>query len=83
MSVPYRAVGAQGMVLGDANAPAGFDGTGVANVALVQCFPLSAVLAALMRNKVDYFSLDVEGRELDILKTIPFDQIDITVREEG
>ena len=28
---------------------------------------------------VDYFSLDVEGSELDILKTIPFDRVDIKV----
>ena len=27
---------------------------------------------------VDYFSLDVEGAELSILKTIPFDQVNIT-----
>ena len=30
--------------------------------------------------KVDYFSLDVEGNEMDILRTIPFDEVDITVR---
>jgi hypothetical protein len=30
--------------------------------------------------KVDYFSLDVEGSEMDVLRTIPFDEIDITVR---
>jgi hypothetical protein len=29
---------------------------------------------------VDYFSLDVEGSELDVLKTIDFDKFDITVR---
>ena len=28
---------------------------------------------------IDYFSLDVEGSELDILKTIPFDKVDIKV----
>ena len=28
---------------------------------------------------IDYFSLDVEGSELDILKTIPFDMVDIKV----
>ena len=29
--------------------------------------------------KIDYFSFDVEGSELDILKTIPFEKIDIHV----
>jgi Methyltransferase FkbM domain len=29
---------------------------------------------------VDYFSLEVEGSELDVLKTIDFDKFDITVR---
>jgi hypothetical protein len=28
---------------------------------------------------VDYFSLDVEGNELQILKTLPFDKINIRV----
>ena len=35
-------------------------------------------MLALNVTKVDYFSLDVEGAELDVLKTIPFDKIDIT-----
>ena len=40
----------------------------------VQCFPLFSVLAALGNPTVDYFSLDVEGAELLILKTIPWDR---------
>ena len=43
------------------------------------CFPLFGVLKALNVTKVDYFSLDVEGNEMDVLRTIPFDLIDITV----
>ncbi len=31
------------------------------------------------QSQVDYLSLDVEGNELDILKTIPFDQINVKV----
>eukprot|EP00095_Tigriopus_kingsejongensis_P001826 snap_masked-scaffold10_size831480-processed-gene-4.8 protein:Tk01826 transcript:snap_masked-scaffold10_size831480-processed-gene-4.8-mRNA-1 annotation:"hypothetical protein DAPPUDRAFT_302580" len=42
------------------------------------CYPLFSILKALNVSHVDYFSLDVEGFELDILKTIPFDQVDIT-----
>ncbi len=45
----------------------------------VQCFPLFSVLSALGVDHVDYFSLDVEGAELDILKTIPFDRITFDV----
>ena len=45
----------------------------------VICFPLFGVLKALNVTKVDYFSLDVEGAEMDVLRTIPFDDLDITV----
>ncbi|VVC28637.1 Hypothetical protein CINCED_3A020376 [Cinara cedri] len=43
----------------------------------VQCFPLYTYLLALNITVIDYFSLDVEGSELNVLKTIPFDKIDI------
>lgn len=45
----------------------------------VQCFPLYTYLLALNISVIDYFSLDVEGSELNVLKTIPFDKIDIKV----
>ena len=45
----------------------------------VICFPLFGVLKAINVTKVNYFSLDVEGNEMDILRTIPFDDVDITV----
>ncbi|XP_065583743.1 protein Star-like isoform X2 [Artemia franciscana] len=45
----------------------------------VQCFPLYSILLALNQTVVDYFSLDVEGAELGVLRTIPFDKIDIKV----
>ena len=45
----------------------------------VLCFPLFGVLKAINVTKVDYFSLDVEGNEMDVLRTIPFDDVDITV----
>ena len=47
----------------------------------VMCFPLFGVLRAMNVSKVDYFSLDVEGNEMDILRTIPFDKLDITVQK--
>ncbi len=38
----------------------------------IPCFPLASVLKALHRSHVDYFSLDVEGAEIDIMRTLPF-----------
>ncbi|KAF7994766.1 hypothetical protein HCN44_004238 [Aphidius gifuensis] len=43
----------------------------------VQCFPLASYIAALEIKTVDYFSLDIEGDEMSILKTIPFNLVDI------
>jgi len=43
----------------------------------VQCFPLYSYLLAMNISHVDYFSLDVEGDELNVLKTIPWDKVDI------
>ncbi len=45
----------------------------------VPCYPLFSLLLYLNITTVDYFSLDVEGVELDILKTIPFDKLDIHI----
>ncbi len=45
----------------------------------VYCFPFYSLMLALNQTRIDYFSLDVEGMELDILKTIPFDKLDIKV----
>ena len=44
-----------------------------------QCFTLHSLLLAVGQTEVDYFSLDVEGPELEILQTIPFDKIYIKV----
>ncbi|XP_050523899.1 uncharacterized protein LOC126895745 [Daktulosphaira vitifoliae] len=43
----------------------------------VQCFPFYTYMLALNKTVIDYFSLDVEGSELNVLKTIPFEKIDI------
>ena len=45
----------------------------------VPCFPLETILAALNRSRVDYFSLDIEGFELPVLKTIDWTRTDIRV----
>ena len=45
----------------------------------VLCFPFHSILFAIGNPSVDYFSLDIEGIELDVLKTIPWDKVDIKV----
>ena len=50
----------------------------------VRCFPLSSILQAVGIQHVDFFSLDVEGAELQILKTLPFDStLDIDVSSKN
>ncbi|XP_076286479.1 uncharacterized protein LOC143212055 isoform X2 [Lasioglossum baleicum] len=43
----------------------------------VQCIPFIDLMMALNVSTVNYFSLDIEGNELQVLKTIPFDKINI------
>jgi hypothetical protein len=57
------------------------EGKNVSGTVNVQCLPLYSVLLAVKRTTVDVFSLDVEGNELEVLKTIPFDKVDIKVRD--
>ena len=45
----------------------------------VQCFPLMSVAAALNIQHIDYFSLDVEGAEVPVLKTIDWKKLTIDV----
>ena len=45
----------------------------------VQCFPLYTILLALDNPTVNYCSLDLEGAEFAVLKTIPWDKVDIQV----
>ena len=44
------------------------------------CLPLISIINAIGNPIVDYFSLDIEGLELDVLKSIPWDQVNIKVR---
>lgn len=48
----------------------------------IQCFPLYSILLAQGRTSVDFFSLDVEGHELAVLKTIPWNKVNVTVRTQ-
>ncbi len=49
------------------------------NIYKVQCFPLYSILLALGKTDFDYFSLDVEGSEYKILRTVPWRKVNITV----
>ena len=43
----------------------------------VQCFPLYTILMVLGNPQVDFISLDIEGAEMPVLKTIPWDKVNI------
>merc|ERR1712012_837401 len=43
----------------------------------IQCLPLYSILLALDNPTVHHFSLDIEGAELPVLKTVPWDKVDI------
>ena len=45
----------------------------------VQCFPLFSILKALGNPHIDYFSLDIEGAEMVVLKTIPWHKVNMTL----
>ena len=45
----------------------------------VPCFPLETIIAAMNRSRVDYFSLDIEGFELPVLKSVDWSRVDISV----
>ena len=43
-----------------------------------ECFPLYTLLVAVgIEKKLDFLSLDIEGAELKVLSTIPWDKVDI------
>ncbi|XP_037783802.1 protein Star-like [Penaeus monodon] len=54
-------------------------GPGYRSYRVVQCFPSLTFFLALNVTKVDVFSLDVEGVEVDILQSFPFDKIIVDV----
>ena len=43
----------------------------------VPCFSLNTIMKALGLKKIDFFSLDIEGGEYAVLKTIDFNKLDI------
>ncbi|XP_018012078.1 uncharacterized protein LOC108669283 isoform X2 [Hyalella azteca] len=49
------------------------------NSVRVPCYPFYSVMAALGNPVVDYMSLDVEGVEMNVLKSIPWNDVKIRV----
>ena len=45
----------------------------------MQCLPLASLLLAMGNPTVHYFSLDIEGAELGVLRSVPWDSLDIWV----
>ena len=45
----------------------------------LQCYPLHVLLQAVNQTHVDYFSLDIEGGEVDVLRSLRWDLITINV----
>ena len=54
-------------------------GAGKREEITVNCFPLNAIMAAINVSHVDYLSLDVEGAEIEILRTIEWTHLQIDV----
>lgn len=50
-----------------------------ADAELVSCMPLSLVLEMFGISQINFFSLDVEGAELEVLKTVNLTQVNIDV----
>ena len=51
--------------------------TGVGEMVQMQCIPIFSLLLALGNPTVDFLSLDIEGAEYQVLKTIPWNKVDI------
>ena len=50
---------------------------GVGEMVEMQCLPLYSLLLAVVNPTVDFLSLDIEGAEYQVLKTIPWEKVDI------
>jgi hypothetical protein len=49
------------------------------NAKRLPCLPLSEILRIFNIDRIDFFSLDVEGAELEVLKTLDFSKVHINV----
>lgn len=53
--------------------------TGIESYSVVNCFPLTTYLKALNVTTVDLLSLDTQGSEISIIKTIPWKEVRVRV----
>ena len=58
-----------------------FDAANKSKIFTTQCFPLYSVLLAVNRTKLDWFRLSARGFELRILKTVPWNKVNVTVKK--
>lgn len=47
------------------------------DIVQVQCFPLYSIMLAVNKTAIDFLSLDIEGSELRVIRTIPWHKVDI------
>jgi hypothetical protein len=74
--VDFNAAGAVGGIInGESKPGTNYDVPGETIWKL--CFPLYSILMALGNPTVDYFSVDLEGAELQVLQSLPLDKVDI------
>lgn len=79
--VKFREIYALGRIINDEVPMYNLSGRtgGYGRESKLQCFPLYSILLAVGRTEVDYFSLDVEGLDHLVIKTIPFNKINVKV----
>lgn len=53
--------------------------SGEKSFSIVSCFPLHTYLRALNITRIDLLSLDTQGSEIDVIKTIPWSEIKVRV----
>lgn len=46
----------------------------------VHCMPFYSIYKAIGRKEIDLFVLDIEGHEMEILRTIPWGSVNILVK---
>ena len=46
---------------------------------MVLCVPIGEILEVLGMRRIDFWSLDIEGSDLDVLKTFPWNKVDVEV----
>ncbi|XP_040581290.1 protein Star [Lepeophtheirus salmonis] len=81
--VEFDASGLFGGIIGSKDRLPGndFDPTVYRRRIRVQCFPLYSIIMALGNPAIHYLSLDIEGAELPVLRTIPFEDVDIKLMD--